>query len=168
MNYLEQRNELLYNLREGILKVSSYATYPDYVMVEPIALNKRSVYEIVAHLMIWDSFILKKRLPQLLHQLEFTEIVKEAILVEKVSEYTKKHLPIEVFLQFIEVRRIFLQQLEKLSEEEWLVEFIVREVEVNLLNYIAEITKHDQHHFKQIETFLSQNPVKLGGRKEGL
>lgn len=156
MNYLEKRDELLYDLREGIIKVSAYAKYPDYVMVEPIALNKRSSYEIIAHLLIWDSFVLKKRLPQLLLQLEFKEIVKEATLVEKVNEYTKNKTPTEVFLQFIEVRRILLQQLEKVSEADWLADFTVREVNINLLNYIAEISKHDRHHFKQIDTFLKK------------
>lgn len=105
MSYLVEKNELLNDLREGILKVSSYAEYPNQVMIEPIALNKRSIYEIIAHLMVWDSFVLKKRLAQLLHQIEFKEVVNEEVFVEKVDAYTKKNTPTEVFLQFIKQPR---------------------------------------------------------------
>lgn len=150
----KKRKTTLMNLKEPIQTVSSYANYADEMMIVPIALNKRSPYEIIAHLMLWDSFVLKKRLPQILHGYQLEEKVDEAALIEKVQNYTRKNTPSEVFQHFIEVRKILVNQVEHLSEEEWYEEFIVRGTTMNLFSYIGELIKHDQHHLKQIELFL--------------
>lgn len=154
MSCLEERKDTLFYLREAIQKVTTYMTYPEEIMIVPIALNKRSPYEIVAHLMIWDGFVLKKRLPQILHDVQRQEVMKESAFVEKVQKYIRKNTPTEVFHQFIEVRKILLQQLEHLTEDEWYDEFLLADKKINLFTYMKEMIKHDDHHFKQIEAFL--------------
>lgn len=160
MSYIEERTAILLNLREGIRKVSFYSTFADEQMNFPIALNKRAPYEIIAHLMVWDSFMLKNRLPQLVHHLELQGVFKEKNFIEKVKEYSEKNTPTEVFRQFIKVRGILIQQLEKVTEEQWYETFVLRDTTLNLFSYMNETVKHDQHHFKQIDVFLESSVLK--------
>lgn len=119
MSYSQERENILLKMRLAIEKVSLDARYPEDLMIVPIALNKRSPFEIVAN-------------------------------------YTKNSTPREAFSQFIKVRKLFILQLERMTEKEWLELFILNKAELTLIMYMEEIIKHDSHHFKQIDDFLER------------
>lgn len=122
---------------------------------KPIADGKWSIAQMVMHLAEWDRFIRSERLPHMKKGAHLDPL-------PEVDEFNRRAIDKAEALDFpaivnqaIEERRMLKQQLESATSEQWNAVFYVDEKEMNMGRYFGDLTKHDAHHFKQIDTFLT-------------
>lgn len=122
---------------------------------KPIADGKWSIAQMVMHLAEWDRFIRSERLPHMkegahLEPLpEVDEFNRRAIDKAEMTEFAA------IVTQAIEERRMLKEQLASATPSQWDAIFYVDDKEMTMGRYFGDLAKHDAHHFKQIDTFLT-------------
>ncbi|MEZ0479581.1 DinB family protein [Planococcus sp. SSTMD024] len=122
---------------------------------KPIADGKWSIAQMVMHLAEWDRFIRSERLPHMtegahLEPLpEVDEFNRRAIDKAETMDFPA------IITQAIEERRLLKEQLASATPSQWNAVFYVDDQDMTMGRYFGDLTKHDAHHFKQINTFLT-------------
>ena len=122
---------------------------------KPIADGKWSIAQMVMHLAEWDRFIRRERLPHMEQGIhleplpEVDEFNRRAIDKAKTMEFPA------IVAEAIEERRLLKEQLASATPGQWEAVFYVDDKEITMGRYFEDLTKHDAHHFKQIDTFLT-------------
>lgn len=122
---------------------------------KPIADGKWSIAQMVMHLAEWDRFIRSERLPHMKEEAhldplpEVDEFNRHAIDKAETMEFPA------IVTQAIEERRLLKERLASATPSQWNAVFYVDDKEMTMGRYFGDLTKHDAHHFKQIDTFLT-------------
>jgi hypothetical protein len=153
---VNSKREVIEQYRALVPWVLSLQTMEDSLWLEPIAEGKWSTGEIIAHLTVWDRFVLEKRLPYMKPGAELT-FGKEDVqaINESAASYARFHASKATIIdEFANMREALLQHLNEIEENDFLAEFRINEKPRTLSRYIQGLIEHDEHHRKQIEDFL--------------
>ncbi|MDN5710575.1 MAG: DinB family protein [Planococcus sp. (in: firmicutes)] len=122
---------------------------------KPIADGKWSIAQMVMHLAEWDRFIRSERLPQM-KQGGHLDPLPEADKFNRhaIDKANSMEFP-AIVTQAIEERSLLKKRLASATPGQWNAAFYVDDKEMTMGRYFGNLTKHDAHHFQQINTFLT-------------
>ncbi len=122
---------------------------------KPVADGKWSIAQMIMHLAEWDRFIRIERLP---HMTEGAHLEP----LPEVDEFNRRAIGKAETMDFpaiatsaIEERRLLKDRLAAVTLSQWDAVFYVGDQPMTMGRYFGDLTKHDAHHFKQIDTFLT-------------
>ncbi len=154
--------------------LAQYASLPDWLIqtvktlsddtfFTPIKPNKWSVAEIVAHLRVWDTYLLEERLPYIQKE---ARLKKSSVSVEsvnlKASKYAKSGKSMDDLIEeCILERRNVVAKLNEFTLEEWEHTFYIDNYPLCLTSYIKGLVEHDHHHKLQIEVFMNEQGIEF-------
>lgn len=153
-----QKEKLVESYRQSILCVDRYSEAPLDFLTTPIAEGKWSPYEIIGHLLMWDQFMLKQRIPQLRYNVTFPLMKDVQLFNEKNAEYVRTLSPLEVLVRFKRIRKMLILQMECLEDISGQM-VLFGEEEMNLDCYWTTLLNHNVHHFEQVNQCLEQYKV---------
>jgi Uncharacterized protein conserved in bacteria len=124
----------------------------------PIARNKWTTRDIIAHIMLWDKYFLEcaiakiaARQPLTVKHLDFDEFNCNAV------DYAKTRGQAELLDLAIRYRTEIIEHLRQLSDSEWTeVHQDGEEQPFAIDHYVPDFIAHDEHHRKQLEHFLNR------------
>jgi len=122
----------------------------------PIKQGKWTVAEVIGHFIPWDDFVINERMPLL-----FTdELLAKGPNVQQMNaaaasssrQQSKEH----TLQALLNRRRVLLQLLDGLSDEQWQRSFRIGTSELTLYSYFAGLIAHDEHHFLQVQHVIDE------------
>lgn len=122
----------------------------------PIGNGKWSIAAIVTHLLYWDDYFYSERFSLML---QFDSLPKGNVNEDEVNKKAEAYAhsgisKSDIIEQFIEKRKTIVEELNKINV---LKEFSIGENAYSIEKYIYFLADHDQHHIKQMETFIKSN-----------
>jgi len=166
----------MYIIDELILDFDKFRSYMDSLKgigeelaSRPIAQGKWSIAEIVSHLMFWDRYIREEILSLMKQDANIVSIDIQT-LNDRAAEYARSGVTFQRIIDHqIKERKQLVTELKGKTEEEWFASFTLNGEEIdphsgyphNMFNYFCGFVWHDNHHKKQIESFLAKINVKL-------
>lgn len=121
-----------------------------------IAEGKWTVAEIIGHLIPWDEFVLKKRVPYLFSDHEFPKGPDADITNAESASKTKEQEKKVIIDEFILVRNDLLIAIDRIPTSRWEVDLVIGQTRLSLFDYFDGLAKHDVHHFRQVKGILHQ------------
>lgn len=121
----------------------------------PLAIGKWSTCEIIGHLILWDQFLIEKRLPGLLLKMGTVESPKVNEMNALAASLSKEKMKEEVINEFIEERYRLLDIIIELSNDVFAQIFSIGKSHLTLGGYFDGLIEHDLHHFQQIKDFTN-------------
>ncbi|MDP5272838.1 DinB family protein [Chengkuizengella axinellae] len=154
MNYIETIKQY-YRFTDF---VRSLNMLPDELWLEPIAMGKASIGEIIGHLLNWDTYIIGHTIPAVNNggNMEFPDFDSFNQLGYELAR--KTYTKVELINMFVETRSKLCDLLLEMPFED-----ITRKLNPNSLLYlIEELNEHDEHHLSQIMNKLNHEKRMMG------
>ncbi|MCA0989047.1 DinB family protein [Guptibacillus algicola] len=159
---------------DGRSILDHYASLPDWLeetvkqvseemFFSPIKENKWSIAEIVAHLRVWDNFLLEERLPFIQNE---ARLEKNSVSVENTNSKAAKYAnsgksQSELIKETILERQKVVEKLQEFTPKEWEYTFYIDKYPLCLTSYIKGLVEHDHHHKLQIEVFMTEQGFEI-------
>ncbi|WP_377891214.1 DinB family protein [Alkalihalobacillus sp. R86527] len=159
---------------DGCSILDQYASLPDWLeetvkqvseetFFTPIKESKWSIAEVLAHLRVWDTYLLEERLPFIQNE---AKLEKNSISVEKTNSIAAKYAmsgksQSELIHETILERQKVVARLQEFTPEEWEYTFYIDKYPLCLTSYIKGLVEHDYHHKLQIEVFITEQGVEI-------
>lgn len=144
-------------MRGSIQRVIRYIDLSDCLLRIPMEVDKWSIFETIGHLTAWDQFILKKRLPYLIHELPLPSLQDVDGHIEKYMKSIRQIPTYEILRYFIQVRKMLVTQIMQMSDEDWQKIVRIGQKEYTMTQYFQQLIEHDEKHFRQIESYLQKH-----------
>lgn len=151
------KDRVVCTMRESIQKVIGYIDYSDCILRTSMDQGKWSIFETIGHLTAWDQFILKKRLPYLLHGVPLPPLQDVHIHIEKYMKSIRQIPTYEILRYFIQVRKMLVTQVMQMSDEDWQKIVRIGQTEQTMAQYFQQLIEHDEKHFRQMDAYLQRH-----------
>ncbi|WP_164931569.1 DinB family protein [Longirhabdus pacifica] len=124
--------------------------------LEPVEEGKWSTAEIVGHLTAWSSMLLENRLELFKpgHTLKVFTKNAEDVNTEAADSARNQFSQSELMNRYIQINTRIKHKLELIPEAHYSSSFYIGKNELTLSSYMQGIIQHEQHHQKQINTFI--------------
>jgi DinB superfamily len=128
----------------------------DTIFFSPIDVGKWSSAAIVAHLIFWDEYILRTRLPIMvkLDTLPSSQVDVNAMNKDAETFAHSGISKIELIDQFIYTRKQLIEELEKVDLQK---AFKIGDRYFSIEKYLLGLIEHDNHHLEQIKAVYNRN-----------
>lgn len=123
--------------------------------------SKWSIREIIGHIYYWDKYLLDVMVPEMFEGAALPVFPDHDIYNEKAMKHIIKFTSTKELLnEFSLTRDSLLHKIEALPED---TTFTIGKGKKSFSpdTFIAMFVEHDDHHIKQIETFLKRHNLKL-------
>ncbi|WP_273835573.1 DinB family protein [Guptibacillus sedimenti] len=132
------------------------------IFFQPIKQGKWSPAEILSHIMMWDNYLLKERIPFIdmeanLPKLDNVEEVNQRAAEYALSGLNKENLVAET----VKARRRVVARLQQFEPIQWSNTFYIEKYPICLTGYIKGLIEHDDHHKLQVEVFMNEQGFSL-------
>ncbi|MCA0993231.1 DinB family protein [Guptibacillus hwajinpoensis] len=132
------------------------------IFFQPIKQGKWSPAEILSHIMMWDNYLLKERIPFIemeanLPKLDNVEEVNQRSAEYALSGLNKENLVAET----VQARRQVVARLQQFEPIQWSNTFYIEKYPICLTSYIKGLIEHDDHHKLQVEVFMNEQGFSL-------
>ncbi|WP_165999876.1 DinB family protein [Bacillus sp. Cs-700] len=132
------------------------------IFFQPIKQGKWSPAEILSHIMMWDNYLLKERIPFIemeanLPKLDNVEEVNQRAAEYALSGLNKENLVVET----VKARRRVVARLQQFEPIQWSNTFYIDKYPICLTSYIKGLIEHDDHHKLQVEVFMNEQGFSL-------
>lgn len=135
---------------------------------KPIATDKWSVSEIIAHISNWDNYLLSEIIPLVRKEkgMEFPDFDTHN---KKASDYAKSGISQAKLLKEAKyTRKVLVKELNEIPADKLIKPLTANGVThyphtgtpYSLIYIVKEFTDHDNHHKAQIIQFLNENSLK--------
>lgn len=151
------KQEISSGYTEMLAFVRSLAGLDRDLWLAPLKPGKWSIAETIAHLLYWDRFILKERLPvmQAGAVLPQAGIDLEAFNGEAARYAREEASQEEVIQTFCEIREMLLDEISKRSEKEIsAILYTASQKQTSLYSYFQGMIEHDRHHLEPMKQFI--------------
>jgi uncharacterized damage-inducible protein DinB len=142
-----ETKEIVHALENHIEWLEQIKQMEEDKFFSPLAPGKWSIAAIVSHFKSWDEIVLNNRIHSLTSEDFDTEKVNKGAEEYAHSGISKEDLIDEV----ISYRKNFIEELKKLTEEDWNRNLQIGGKPYPLKSYLAGLADHDEHHRKQIK-----------------
>lgn len=127
------------------------------IFFQPIKQGKWSPAEILSHIMMWDNYLLKERIPFIKKEANLPKFHHVEEVNQRAAEYAKSGLSMEQLIaETIQVRRQVVDHLQQVEPNEWRTTFYINHYPNCLTGYIKGLIEHDDHHKLQVEVFMNE------------
>ncbi|KKK34376.1 hypothetical protein WQ57_22750 [Mesobacillus campisalis] len=120
----------------------------------PIEEGKWSVAAVVTHLLFWDKFSLKERLPYFKEGASLPAYPDFQEVNDAARAHAVKHEKNDMIEELIRVRRQYLDMLDSLTQADLDIRFAIGNNSMTVRDYFMDFIKHDRHHQTQIDKIL--------------
>ncbi|MCA1322036.1 DinB family protein [Bacillus tianshenii] len=120
----------------------------------PISHEKWTVAEVIGHLIPWDEFVLHKRIPYFLTGETLPAAPNPNVMNELGARDARMEEKDVTISRFLSTRRQLLEEIEQVEEHYWEQEITIGNTTIKLLDYFADLARHDEHHAAQIKALL--------------
>ena len=135
--------------------VESLRKLPEEKWRIQIDKGKWTIVEVIGHLIPWDEFVLKQRIPYLLKATQLSPSPDAEIINQKAAKESRNRSKDETIELFVVIRKSLIEALHDVPDELWTRENIFnRKNKISLNNYFLGLIEHDNHHFRQIKRVL--------------
>ncbi|MFS0780140.1 DinB family protein [Bacillus sp. 1P06AnD] len=160
---MEQPQKIVDEFARSILWIEGLKTLDDAHFHQPITDGKWSCAQIVAHMMLWDEYVANEILPQMKQDADVRskpiQEVNDLATDYAISGITRNDL-IEEILQS---RKKLIAALREKTDNAFFEAFSLDGEKIDeytghphtLYSYICSFIWHDNHHKKQVTSFLS-------------
>ncbi|GAK13172.1 DinB family protein [Geomicrobium sp. JCM 19039] len=142
------------SLTNSMVAIEKLYEVGEYQLIQPMRKGKWSVREVVGHLESWDTHILSEWVPAIEEGARLSAFPDHDTFNHEAIEM-RKNLDVKTSLdQFLTTRKKLISQLLAIDPN---VRFTIGDGkrQFSVETFAKMFAKHDQHHMKQIEEFLS-------------
>lgn len=150
----EAKKKILIHFEDLVGMVEDLLHLSDEQWRTPINKGKWSIAEVIGHLIPWDEFVLRQRIPFLFKETQLPKSPDTELINYQASVDSKRRTKEETIEVFIEGRRNLINAIDNLDDDLWSQDFFIGEVKLTLFSYFLSLVKHDEHHFRQIQEAL--------------
>ncbi|MFJ7737700.1 DinB family protein [Lysinibacillus sp. NPDC097287] len=150
----ETKKQILLHFKDFVDRVEDLKYLSEEQWRSPIDKGQWSIAEVIGHLIPWDEFVLRQRIPYLFKETQLPKGPDTEQINNQASVDSKRRTKEETIEVFIEGRKNLINAIDNLEEDLWTQDFIIGEVELTLFSYFFSIAEHDEHHFGQIQRVL--------------
>ena len=148
------KKEILLHYEESINWVNSLVNLSEEKWRTQIESGKWTIAEVIGHLIPWDEFVLKQRIPYLIKSTPIPTSPRAETVNQQAAQASRNRLKDETIHLFMDNRKNLIRSLYDLPDELWTRELLIGRNKLLLIDYFAGLAKHDQHHFRQIQRVL--------------
>jgi len=153
------KQELIGSMSELISSVESLRQLDEQKWESPIAEGKWAIRDIISHIALWDEYFYNQAIHRIvtsesidLPQLDFETFNQDAIT------YAAAKTQDQLINQVIRHRNEILQALQQVPTEAFDTSYpTLQGTSFLLTEYVDDFVGHDQHHLRQIDSFLQQS-----------
>jgi len=155
---MSTKHEIIQGYADIIELAEELNTYGEQAWLTPLGEGKWTVKEVVGHILLWDKYIHDVITSAILNNTPLAELSVGADIESfnrEAGEWALSKTKDEIFSALVASRRVVLEDLQAIPEESFTA--IIKDAEGNpfvLKEFIVEMTRHDHHHWKQIESVL--------------
>lgn len=146
--------EIIKHYEASTVWVESLRKLPEEKWRIQIDKGKWTIAEVIGHLIPWDQFVLKQRIPYLLKATQMPPSPETEIVNQEAAKESRNRSKEETIELFIVIRKSLIKELYGLPDELWTQEIFNRKNKISLINYFLGLVEHDNHHFRQIQRVL--------------
>ncbi|UOR13351.1 DinB family protein [Halobacillus amylolyticus] len=150
-----KKQQVIGHFEDSIDWVQSLSQLPEESWRLPIEQGKWSVAEVVRHLVLWDEFIINKRLPYLFTSQDMPVPPDVEVMNEKAAIQARNDSKEETVDLFEQTRRELVNRLNDIEDIRYEEAISLQSSKVSLYEYLEGIMQHDVHHFEQIKQVLN-------------
>ncbi|WP_163529334.1 DinB family protein [Halobacillus ihumii] len=151
-----KKQQVIRHLKDSIDWVQSLNQLPEESWRLPIEEGKWSVAEVIRHLVLWDDFIIHKRLPYLFTSQDFPGTPDVEVMNSKAAIQARDDSKEETVELFKQTRSKLLEQLADIEDIRYEESLSLKSRKESLYDYLKGIMEHDEHHFKQIKQVINE------------
>ncbi|WP_028545320.1 DinB family protein [Paenibacillus taiwanensis] len=125
---------------------------------QPIAANKWTVKEVVSHIMLWDQFFYEEAIRKLADHdpLSFQHVDFDSFN-EHAKLYGHANTISRIVSESVVYRTAIVDCIDSMSIQQCEQDYPMRDGnQFNVLQYLHDFIRHDQHHMSQIEALMAQ------------
>ncbi|WP_050616377.1 DinB family protein [Bacillus testis] len=160
---MKQPQEIVDEFAQSILWVENVKTLDQAHFLQPIADEKWSCAQIVAHIMLWDEYVANEILPQMKQDADVrSKSIQE--VNDIATDYGHSGITAEELIkQTMECRKKLIASLRRKPDPAFFETFTLDGEAIDeysgqphtLYGYLCSFIWHDGHHKQQVESFLS-------------
>ncbi|WP_066295575.1 DinB family protein [Bacillus sp. FJAT-29937] len=150
----EKKRQICSHYETTIDRVKKYYSLSEDKWRMPIEEGKWTIAEVIGHLIPWDEFILKQRIPYFFQDNQLPKGPDAEIVNNQAAAKSRERSKEETINKFISVREDLIGALKNFEDSLWEQEFTIGDSKLSLYSYFSGMAKHDIHHFEQIERIV--------------
>ncbi|UOQ92597.1 DinB family protein [Halobacillus shinanisalinarum] len=150
-----KKQQVIAHLEDSIDWVQSLNQLPEEAWRLPIEQGKWSVAEVIRHLVLWDEFIINKRLPYLFTSQDMPVPPDVEVMNEKAAIHARNDSKEETVDLFEQTRSELVDRLNDIEDIRYEEAISLQASKESLYEYLEGIMQHDVHHFEQIKQVLN-------------
>ncbi|WP_313805039.1 DinB family protein [Cytobacillus sp.] len=150
---MEQQN-ILSHYEQSIQWVKELEQLSEEQWRTPIKEEKWSIAEVIGHLIPWDEFILKDRMPYFFKDIDLPKGPDAQALNDQAAAESRIRTKEETIERFAATRQTLLSALKEIDDELWSKELNISKSTLSLTAYFQGMVEHDNHHFEQIKKVI--------------
>ncbi|BBI35221.1 DinB family protein [Cohnella abietis] len=154
---MSTKNEIILGYGEWINFAKNLNQYEETTWLTPLGQDKWTVKEVLGHLLLWDKYIHEEVTSPILQNktLGLSEDTDIEEFNREAGRWALSKSKDEIVSELISSRRVVLEDLQMIPEEGFTN--VYKDTNANpfvLKDFIIEMTRHDNHHKKQVEAVL--------------
>ncbi|MFD2629253.1 DinB family protein [Oceanobacillus kapialis] len=162
--------DLFQDLKDYREWITTLHNIQEELFFEPIAEEKWTIAEIITHIAYWDHYILHDMMPQMAQDADIHSIDIET-LNKKAEAHARSGIGQQQILEEqLQARDAMLTALKEKDEAFFATTFELNGESVDehsgyphsVFNYFSGFVWHDNHHRRQIESFLERKGLSVG------
>ncbi len=116
--------------------------------------DKWTVAEVIGHLIPWDEFVLRNRIPYLFTDDNLPKGPEAGTTNEKSATKAREREKKVTIESFISVRTELTKAIDEIPSACWEKELAIGQNRLSLYKYFEGLAKHDVHHFEQVKSVI--------------
>ncbi|AHN23634.1 DinB family protein [Lysinibacillus sphaericus] len=152
----QEKKQILMHYEKSILWLEHLLDVTEQQWRMPIQQGKWTVAEVIGHLIPWDQFVLNERLPFLFSRNQLPKGPNVEQMNAQAASSSRLQSKAQIVQTLLKCRRLLLQALHDLPDQQWQQSFKIGCSELTLYSYFAGLVEHDQHHFLQVQSVLGE------------
>lgn len=153
---MRTKDQCIADFHEWIPFVRSLRSlHPDQWSI-PMSQGKWSVRDTVSHIVRWDEYYLEEALKPIEHGKPLTlRFVDIDDFNEEAIQWGQGLDQNQLIQEAVTIRNLLLKTLQHIPDTSYHQEFVVMDQVFVIERYLDDFIRHDQHHMKQISTWLA-------------
>lgn len=134
--------------------ITSLRALDEEILRKPIAEGRWSIIEIIGHLIAWDEFVLRDRMPYFFRDSTFPAGLDVVTFNEQAAASARKKEAAVVLDAFLCGRTRLIERLTEIPDALWETEITIHQSKLTLFSYFKGLMTHDLHHIAQIKEVI--------------
>lgn len=149
------REKILTHYLNSIEFVKSLDSLSEIEWRSQVEEGKWTIAEIIGHLIPWDEFVIKYRLPYIFSNIEIPKGPDAEKTNSESASISRKENKQVTIKRFISIRKELYEAILQIPDNCWEKKISIGKTEMFLYEYLNGLVEHDCHHFEQIKNKIN-------------